>query len=63
MSQDMYYCAGCKKTVPVKTVKQPPICCGKPMKKVSVDICLQPDQAEHARPMAEDEPCDDFRGG
>jgi len=33
------------------------------MKKISVDICLQPDHAEHSRPMGEDEPCDDFRGG
>jgi hypothetical protein len=33
------------------------------MKKVSADICLQPDHAEHARPMGDEDACDDFRGG
>jgi len=31
------------------------------MKKISREICLQPSHPEHARPMEEDEPCDDFR--
>ena len=39
------------------------VCCGQPMEKVPANICLQPDQAEHARPMADEEPCDDFRSG
>ena len=41
--------------------EKPPECCGKPMKKISREICLQPSHPEHARPMEEDEPCDDFR--
>jgi hypothetical protein len=63
MPVSYYQCEKCKKKTIVKDEKQSPTCCGKPMKKVSVDICLQPDQAEHARPMAEDAPCDDFRAG
>jgi hypothetical protein len=63
MTVDYYECQTCKKKIIVKTKKEKPSCCGKPMKKISVDICLQPDHAEHSRPMGEDEPCDDFRGG
>ncbi|MCX6670921.1 MAG: hypothetical protein NTX92_03240 [Euryarchaeota archaeon] len=63
MTVDYYECQTCKKKIIVKTKKEKPSCCGKPMTKISVDICLQPDHAEHSRPMGEDEPCDDFRGG
>jgi hypothetical protein len=62
MSISYYQCMKCKKKMIVKDDKIPS-CCGKPMKKISVDICLQPDHAEHARPMRDEEPCDDFRGG
>gem|GEM_PF-502883 len=63
MTVEYYQCQTCKKKTIVKTKKEKPSCCGKPMKKIPVDMCLQPDHAEHARPMAEDEPCDDFRAG
>jgi hypothetical protein len=53
----------CKKKTIVKDDKKTPSCCGKPMKKIAIDICLQPDDPEHARPMSDEEPCDDFRGG
>jgi hypothetical protein len=40
-----------------------PECCNKPMKKIKLDICTQPEHAEHSRPMEEEDACDDFRGG
>lgn len=63
MAQDMYYCLECKKTALVETGKKPPICCGKPMKKQPLDICLQPSHPEHARSSTVDDACDDFRAG
>ena len=33
------------------------------MKKIKLDICIQPDQHEHARPMRIDDACDDGRTG
>ena len=63
MTVAYYQCQKCKKKTIVKDETKKPSCCGKPMKKIQVDICLQPDHAEHARPMDDDEPCDDFRGG
>jgi hypothetical protein len=60
---EYYQCQTCKKKTIVSEKNKKPSCCGKPMKKIAVDICLQPDHAEHARPMRQDEPCDDFRGG
>jgi hypothetical protein len=63
MPVSYFQCRSCKKKAIVKNDTDTPSCCGKPMKKIPVDICLQPDQAEHARTMAEDEPCDDFRAG
>jgi len=62
MSISYYQCKKCKKKTIVRDDKAPS-CCGKPMKKISVDICLQPDHPEHARPMRDEEPCDDFRSG
>jgi len=63
MSTSYYQCQKCKKKTIMKDDQKIPFCCGKPMKKISVDICLQPDHHEHARPMRDEEPCDDFRGG
>ena len=59
----LYECLSCKRTATVKESKKPPLCCGKPMRKVSKEICLQPSHPEHARSMQSDEPCDDFRAG
>jgi len=33
------------------------------MKKLPLDICTQPAHAEHARPMEDEDACDDFRAG
>jgi hypothetical protein len=43
--------------------KKTPMCCGKPMNQLPLNICLQPNDAEHARPMEIQEPCDDGRAG
>lgn len=59
---ETYQCEDCDKTVKVSDAKVPK-CCGKPMKKIPLDICLQPAHAEHARPMEDEEACDDFRAG
>ncbi|MFH1101473.1 MAG: hypothetical protein V1726_05525 [Methanobacteriota archaeon] len=59
----LYECQSCKRTFSVNSSKKAPVCCGKPMKKVPREICLQPSHSEHARPMESDEPCDDFRAG
>jgi len=41
-----------------------PECCGKPMVKVGLDACVSAGaSAEHARPMDDEEPCDDSRAG
>jgi len=40
-----------------------PECCGETMKEIPLDVCTQPAHAEHARPMRDDEPCDDGRAG
>lgn len=41
-----------------------PDCCGKPMVKMPMDACVSAgSSAEHARPMDEEEPCDDGRAG
>jgi hypothetical protein len=63
MTAEFYQCQTCKKTTKVASKEEVPSCCGKPMQKVPLDICLKPDHAEHARPMDEDQPCDDFRAG
>ena len=57
-----YKCENCGKTIKVKDNKIP-ICCGKPMKQLPLDICIQPAHAEHARSMETEEPCDDGRAG
>ena len=57
-----YKCESCGKITTVKDDKVPK-CCGKPMKQLPLEICIQPDHAEHARPMKSDEPCDDGRAG
>ena len=60
--EETYECENCG-----KTTKNPkgkiPNCCGKPMKKIPLDICTQPAHAEHSRPMDDENACDDFRAG
>jgi hypothetical protein len=60
---DKFECQTCKRTATVKKGVPIPKCCGKPMKQLPLDICLQPDHPENARPMEDEEPCDDFRAG
>lgn len=62
VNKENYECLTCKRTATVEDGETPE-CCGKPMKKIPREICLQPTHAEHARPMERDEPCDDFRAG
>jgi len=57
-----YECKNCGKTVEINN-DIIPNCCGKPMKKLPLDICTQPAHPEHARPMESEEPCDDGRAG
>jgi len=58
-----YQCSSCKKQLKKKDEDKTPSCCGKPMVRQSLDICLQPDHPEHARPMDAEDACDDFRAG
>lgn len=63
MVEETYQCQSCKKTATVEAGNQVPRCCGHEMVKISDEICLQPNHAEHARPMANEDACDDFRAG
>ncbi|MEF8880008.1 MAG: hypothetical protein V5A64_06435 [Candidatus Thermoplasmatota archaeon] len=57
-----YKCRECEKIIKGE-YEEPPECCDEPMEEVPLDVCTQPAQPEHARPMRDDEPCDDGRGG
>ena len=61
MTEKTYECKKCGKRT--TTSGDVPVCCGEPMKQLPLDVCLQPAQAEHARPMDIQEPCDDGRAG
>ena len=41
-----YECENCGKKIEVSDEENPE-CCGKPMKKMDLDICTQPAHAEH----------------
>ena len=60
--EETYECENCRKTRMI-TDKTVPECCGKPMKKLLLDPCIQPAHAEHARSMDDEDACDDFRAG
>ncbi len=60
--KESYKCNCCGRTIEVSDGKKP-FCCKKPMKKLPLDVCIQPAHAEHARSMVSDEPCDDGRAG
>ena len=62
MKEETYKCKNCGKIVRVLDGKLPS-CCNKPMEKLPIDICTQPAHAEHARPMDEEDVCDDGRAG
>ena len=60
--EETFECENCGKTIKVSDGTVPE-CCDKPMKKQSLDVCLQPAHAEHARPMEDEDACDDGRAG
>ena len=62
MVEETYKCENCGKIIKVSDGTIPE-CCGKPMKKFDLDVCIQPAQAEHARPMDAEDACDDGRAG
>ena len=62
MVEESYKCNKCGKIVKTKGTEIPK-CCNEFMEKMPLDICTQPQNAEHARPMDEEDACDDFRGG
>ena len=59
--QKGYQCKICKKTK-IASGDTVPICCGKPMTQVPLDICTKPHDPEHSRPMNDEDACNDFRG-
>lgn len=62
MSEE-YQCQTCKRSETIEEDEKVPDCCGKPMKKIPREICLQPAHPEHARPMEKEDACNDFRSG
>jgi len=60
--EETYECKNCSKKVTVSDGKTP-MCCGKSMEKLPLDVCIQPPHAEHARPMDDEDACDDGRAG
>lgn len=62
MKEETYECENCRKNVK-STDGKIPECCGKSMKKIPLGICTRATDAEHSRPMEEEDACDDFRGG
>jgi len=57
-----YECKECGKIIKTSNGEVPK-CCNKSMSEKKLDICTQPANAEHSRPMDEEDACDDFRGG
>ena len=57
-----YKCEECGKTVTVSDGTIPE-CHGKPMKKLPLDICIEPASAEFSRPMDSEDACNDGRAG
>ena len=62
MVEKKYECEKCGKKVSMSNGDNP-YCCGKRMKPIPMDVCLQPAHAEHSRPMNDEEPCDNGRAG
>ena len=62
MKEESYECKNCGKIVKVLGCKIPS-CCKKLMEKLTIDICTQPAHDEHARPMDEEDVCDEGRAG
>jgi hypothetical protein len=60
-----YKCEACGEYVEIVNGEMNmPECCEKPMTKIDyLDFCEKPSNAEHARLLDNDEPCDDGRFG
>lgn len=63
IEEKSFECQSCKRTVLLKKSEPVPTCCGKPMQPVPDEICRQPAHPEHARPMEDEDACDEFRAG
>lgn len=61
MIEKTYKCKECGKTL--TTSKKDPECCGKKMMQLPLEPCDKPAHPSHARPMDDEEPCDDGRAG
>lgn len=61
MTKISYKCDDCGKEITKEESKENPVCCGKKMKQLPLDICLHPNDPEAARNIREDEPCDQGR--
>jgi hypothetical protein len=59
---ETFECENCGKKITI-TDGSIPSCCDKPMKKLPLDVCLQPAHAEHTRPMESEDVCDNGRAG
>ena len=60
--KDTYKCEVCGKTIEA-TGEDIPECCNKKMTRIPIDICTQPAHPENARPMDDEDVCDDGRAG
>ena len=60
MEKKEFKCRKCGKRV---TAFGTPDCCGEQMTPMPLEVCTTAPSAEHSRPMGNDEPCDDSRGG
>ena len=61
MIEKKFQCIECGKQE--KRSKNNPKCCGKPMKQLPLDVCVNTSDAEQARAIENDEPCNDGRDG
>jgi len=61
MTKISYKCADCGREIKKEETEENPVCCGKKMEQLPLDVCLHPNDPEAARPMRDDEPCDQGR--
>jgi len=62
LAEVVFKCKICGKNYKT-TEDENPLCCNEKMEKIPLDVCTQPAHAEHARPMEEEDACDDGRAG
>ncbi|MCI0497049.1 MAG: hypothetical protein L0Z54_01985 [Thermoplasmata archaeon] len=59
----VYECEGCGRRATVPRGDPAPGCCGKRMRLLPLEPCRVAPAAEHSRPMASEDACDDSRAG